>query len=150
MDAAHLHLIFNHLPIITPIIGLLVLIGGFIFGSDTIKRTAFAIFIFGAITTIAAGSTGEGAEEIVEHLEGFDHHLIHEHEEAAERFVLLSYLLGVLSVVGLWANIKEKSFAKIMAVVIAVFSAVVLFFAQQAGQTGGEIRHSEIRVEEVK
>jgi hypothetical protein len=64
MNQAHLHLLANHFPIIIPVVGLLVMIGGFIFRSEMVKRTSFAIFILGAICTIPAFFTGEGAEEV--------------------------------------------------------------------------------------
>jgi hypothetical protein len=38
-------------------------------------------------------------------------------------------------------------FSKFIAVSTILFAAVVLFFAQQAGTTGGEIRHPEIRTD---
>lgn len=145
MNDAHLHLISNHLPIIIPMIGLLVMIGGFIFQSEIVKRTAYFIFILGALSTIPAFFTGEGAEEIVENLPGIDEKYMEIHEEAAETFAWLSYLLGGLSLLGLWANWKEKSFSNILSVAVIIFSLVVLFFAKQTGTTGGEIRHTEIR-----
>ncbi|MEO6149344.1 MAG: hypothetical protein ABIP28_04245 [Mucilaginibacter sp.] len=37
--------------------------------------------------------TGEGAEEVVEHLQGVNKKLIHEHEEQAETFAILSHIL---------------------------------------------------------
>ena len=66
MNEAHLHLTFNHLPIIIPIIGLLIMIGGILLKSEVIKRTAYAVFILGALATIPAFASGEGAEEIAE------------------------------------------------------------------------------------
>ena len=145
MNQAHWHLVLNHLPIIIPMIGLLVLIGGFVFRSETVKRTSFFIFILGALCTIPAFATGEGAEEIVEDLAGVDERLIKIHEEAAETFAILSYILGGLSLVGLWANWKQKSFSTPIAVLIIALSLGTLFFAKQTGTTGGEIRHTEIR-----
>jgi uncharacterized membrane protein len=145
MNQAHWHLVLNHLPIIVPMIGLLVLIGGFVFRSETVKRTSFFIFILGALCTIPAFATGEGAEEIVENLAGVDEKLIKIHEEAAETFAILSYILGGLSLVGLWANWKQKSFSTFISVLIIALSLGTLFFAKQTGTTGGEIRHTEIR-----
>ena len=72
MNEAHLHLTFNHLPLIAPIIALLIMIGGILLKSEVIKRTAYAIFILGAIMTIPAFVSGEGAEEIAEELQGVD------------------------------------------------------------------------------
>lgn len=145
MNDAHLHLALNHLPIIIPFVAVLVLIGGIVFKSEIIKRTALLIFVLGAICTLPAFATGEGAEEVVEELQGIDHHYIHEHEEAAETFALLSYALGLLAIVGLWANLKKKNFSNLIAIVVLLFSGVVLFFAKQTGTTGGEVRHTEIR-----
>lgn len=61
MNQAHYHLALNHLPIIIPMIGLLVVIGGFLTRSETVRRTAFLIFILGALATIPAIGTGDGA-----------------------------------------------------------------------------------------
>ena len=66
MNQAHFHLMVNHLPIIFPIVGTIVLFGGFMLRSEIIKRVAYTIFIFGAIATFPAFLSGEGAEEVVE------------------------------------------------------------------------------------
>jgi len=147
MNEAHLHLVVNHLPIIFPIVGLIVMITGFISKSEAVKRTAFMIFVFGALASIAAMTTGEGAEEIVEKINGVSESYIKTHEEIAETFALLSYILGGISLLGLWASFKQKTFSSIIAVATLVFAFVVLFFGKQTGTTGGEIRHTEIRSE---
>lgn len=145
MNNAHWHLVLNHLPIIIPLVGVLVMIGGFISRSEIVKRTAYIIFIFGAISAYPAMATGEGAEEVIEHLAGIDEKIIHVHEEMAETYAILSYILGAFSLLGLWANYTRKSFANIVAIFTIIFSFIVLFYARQTGTTGGEIRHTEIR-----
>lgn len=145
MNQAHYHLVVNHLPIIIPIVGFVVLIGGVTVKLEIVKRTAYFIFILGSLATIAAMATGEGAEEAVEHIEGITEGMMHEHEERAEVFALLSYFLGVASVFALWSNLKKKSYASYVAIALIAYSCVVLCFAQQTGNSGGEIRHSEIR-----
>lgn len=72
MNQAHLHLISNHLPIIIPIVGLLVLIGGLIVRSEVVQRTSYLLFALGALCTFPALQTGEGAEEIVEEMAGIN------------------------------------------------------------------------------
>jgi uncharacterized membrane protein len=147
MNGAHWHLVVNHLPIIFPLVGVIVLITGLISKSEAVKRTAFMIFILGAVASIAAMTTGEGAEEIVEKINGVTENYIKSHEETAETFALLSYILGGISLLGLWANFKQKTFSTIVAIGTLVFAFVVLFFGKQTGTTGGEIRHTEIRNE---
>lgn len=145
MNDAHFHLIINHLPIIVPMVGALVLIIGLLINQEVVKRVAYLLFILGAIATFPAMNSGEGAEEIVEHLPNMSHELIHEHEEKAEFFSILNYLLGVISLVAVWISWKHKKFAKLTGALVLAFSIVVLFFARQTGTTGGEISHPEIR-----
>lgn len=145
MNGAHFHLVVNHLPIIFPIVGLVVMAIGQISKSEAVKRTSFLIFIIGALATIAAMTSGEGAEEVVENLSGISENYIERHEESAEIFALLSYILGFISIVGLWASFKQKTFSSFLTIGTMVFVVVLLFFAKQTGTTGGEIRHTEIR-----
>lgn len=145
MNSAHFHLIVNHLPIIFPMVGIIVLLIGISIKTEVVKRTAYLIFSLGAITTIVAMTSGEGAEDVVEKINGVSENYIKKHEEVAEVFALLSYTLGGLSLFGIWASLKQKKFANIVSMITIMFSCVVLFFAKQTGTTGGEIRHTEIR-----
>ena len=145
MNEAHWHLVVNHLPIIFPLVGVIVMITGLISKSEVAKRIAFMIFILGALASIAAMSTGEGAEEIVEKIKEVSEDFIKNHEESAEIFALLSYVLGGLSVLGLWASFKQKTFSYIISIGTLIFAFVVLFYGKETGTTGGEIRHTEIR-----
>jgi uncharacterized membrane protein len=145
MNGAHWHLVVNHLPIIFPIVGVIVMITGFFSKSEAVKRTAFMIFILGALAAIAAMNTGERAEEVVEKISGISENFIENHEETAEIFAILSYILGGISLLGLWASFKQKTFSNLISMSTLIFTFVVLFFAKQTGTTGGEIRHSEIR-----
>lgn len=147
MNDAHLHLLVNHLPIIFPIVGVIILLTGFISKSEAVKRTAFLIFILGSFASIAAMTTGEGAEEVVEKINGVTENFIEKHEETSEKFAILSYVLGAFSLLGLWASFKGKSFSNSVGIVTLVLAIVTLFFAKQTGTTGGEIRHTEIRAD---
>jgi uncharacterized membrane protein len=145
MNQAHVHLVLNHLPIIFPIVGLLVIIAGMFLRSEIVKRVAYSIFIIGALSAIAAFVTGEGAEDVVEKIQGVSEQFIKAHEEIAETFAVFSYLLGAISLVAFWANWKQKSFSNGLCIGTIGLCIVVLLYAQKTGTTGGEIRHTEIR-----
>ena len=145
MNGAHWHLLVNHLPIIFPLVGLIVLVTSLIIKSEVVKRTGFMIFILGALTSIVAMTTGEGAEEVAEKLSGVTENFIENHEETAETFALLSYILGGISLFGIWLSLKQKTYSNIVAIGTLLFAIAVLFFARQTGTTGGEIIHTEIR-----
>lgn len=146
MNDAHLHLVFNHFPIIVPIVGMIILIVGFFIDSSVVKRTALGIFVLGALLTFPAMYTGEGAEEIAEKLPDVTDALIHEHEEKAETLAIINYILGFVSLIGLWANWKQKSFANYIAIAVLCLGLAGLYFGKMTGTSGGEIRHTEIRV----
>lgn len=147
MNAAHFHLVVNHLPIIFPIVGIIILLTGLTFKSDAVIRTAFLVFVLGAASSLAAMNSGEGAEDILKQMNSINVDYIERHEDAAELFAVLSYLLGGLSLIGLWASFKMQSLAKIISIAALLFAGVVIFFARDAGTTGGEISHPEIRPE---
>ncbi len=147
MNGAHLHLLLNHFPIIVMIVGFLIMVGGFIFKSEILKRASYCIFILSAITAIPTFLSGGEAEEVVEGINGIDEQFIKVHEETAEVFATLLYVLGGISLIGLWANWKKKSYSNIISFVIIAFSLIVLFYGKKTGTTGGEIRHTEIRAD---
>lgn len=145
MNQAHLHLLFNHLPIIGTLIGLLTLIAGFLLGNHIVKRTAMGIFIFAAICAVPAILTGEGAEEVMERLPGLNGGFIKAHEEMAEIFIWLSSVLGISALATLFLDIKENALSKILYFATLAIALATMFVGQQVGTTGGEIRHTEIR-----
>lgn len=150
MNAAHWHLVSNHLPIIIPFIGLLIMIFGFLLSSEILKRTAYSLFILGSITAFVAMYTGEEAEDIVEGLWGVDQNYIELHEESAKVFSALLYILGGFSIIGMWASWKSKAFSKGFSIATIVFAIVVLFFGGTTGATGGDIRHTELHTDQAK
>lgn len=145
INEAHLHLVVNHFPIILPIVGVIVLLAGHFSKSEAVKRVAYSAFMLAALFSFIAMQSGEGAEEIVEGLAINADAYIENHEEAAETFSILSYILGGISIIGLWASITQKRMNKVVTGIVLVFAIITLFFAQKTGTTGGEIRHSEIR-----
>ena len=107
MNDAHLHMVVNHFPIIGTIFGLGILIAGIFFKNSVIKNVAYVIFVVAAIFSAVSMATGEGAEEIAEKLPSVTDQIIHEHEEMAEKLALVLYVLGGISLIGFFMNIKN-------------------------------------------
>ena len=89
MNEAHIHMLVNHFPIIGLFFGLGVLLFGVVKKNLTLKSTAYVMLIICVIFGQLAMMTGDKAEHFVEDLPGFTHKIIHEHEEAAEAFMIL-------------------------------------------------------------
>ena len=145
MNDAHLHMIVNHFPIIGTIFGLGILISGMILKNNSVKNTAYVLFIVAAIFAAFSMGTGEGAEELVEDMPTVGKQIIHEHEEMAEKLAVVLYVLGIISLGGLILSYLKNAKATMLSYVALVVAVVGVFFAQQTGTTGGEIRHTEIR-----
>lgn len=145
MNEAHVHMLVNHVPIIGIIFGLIILIIGVVIKNISVKNTAYGLFIVSAILAAVSMFTGEGAEEVLEHFSTIEREIIHEHEEIAEKFALLSYIIGAASILGIYLNRKKHTKAELIAFFVIIISSVGIFLAQRTGTTGGEIRHVEIR-----
>ena len=145
MNEAHLHLVVNHFPIIGTILGLGILVVGLLLKNNSVKNTAFFLFIVAAIFAAVSMTTGEGAEELVEDMPSIGHDIIHEHEEMAEKLAIALYVLAATSLFGLYLNYKKSIKSILVTYVTLVIAIVAVILAQQTGTSGGEIRHTEIR-----
>lgn len=144
MNQAHLHMLFNHFPIIGLFFGIGILTYGIIKKQTILINTAYVIFIICMIMGKATMMTGEGAEDIVEEL-GISHKIIHEHEELAEGFMKILYGLGLFSIVGLVLNKRKHPKTIYITYIVLVLSIIAAFLSKSVGTSGGEIRHTEIR-----
>jgi uncharacterized membrane protein len=145
MTDAHLHLVVNHFPIIGTIFGLGILISGMVLKSNTTKNIAYVLFIVSAVFAFLSMYTGEGAEEMVEDFPNIGKKIIHDHEELAEKLALITYVLGLISIGGLYTNIKNHAKANLVSYLAIVVAIVGVILAKEVGTSGGEIRHTEIR-----
>ncbi|GIV57120.1 MAG: hypothetical protein KatS3mg042_0033 [Rhodothermaceae bacterium] len=145
MNAAHLHLLVNHLPLFGILFGLPLLAFGWWRGRDGLVRLALVFFVVAGLGATAAYFSGEEAEEIVEHLAGVSHDAIEAHEDAAYYAFLSAIVLGVLSLGGLLAF--RQDFPRWAAGVLAVLALGVFVLMARANNLGGQIRHPEIRDE---
>lgn len=145
MDATHLHLVLTHFPIVGTIIGIAILIYGLFSKNLEIQKVALVTFVLMSIATIPVFLTGGEAEETVEHIAGVSEQIIEDHEELAEKAIWLMGSLGVLSLIGFYAMIKKRSFAKTVTIITLVISLGTFGIFAQVGNLGGQIRHSEIR-----
>jgi len=70
MNATHLHLMLNHLPVLGTAFGLGLLLFGLWRRSNELKKTALGVFVIIALAGVPVYLTGEPAEDGVESLPG--------------------------------------------------------------------------------
>lgn len=84
MNAAHLHLVLNHIPVIGSAIAIFVLIVGILKKSDDVKKVSAMILLLTALITIPVYLSGKDAEAKIEgNYEEVDEQFIEEHEDFA-------------------------------------------------------------------
>ncbi|MCB0518539.1 MAG: hypothetical protein H6577_10180 [Lewinellaceae bacterium] len=145
MDATHLHLLLNHFPIIGTLLGVGVMLYGYLTASEQVKKAALWTWAAMAVVAIPVFLTGEPAEESVESLAGVSEGLIEAHEDAATVALWLMEALGLLSLVTLVFYKTNPTLSKSLVLVSTVLGLVVFGAMARTGYLGGQIRHSEIR-----
>ena len=144
-NGPQIHLMLNHLPVVgfillTPVLALTAWRG-----DDRLKRLALLGTIAISLLVLPAFWTGEPAEDGIEHLPGVSKHLIHEHEEAAEKALTLGLITGGIALVGYILSRKKNTALKIAINSALVGSIVTSLAMAKTAHEGGKIRHPEIR-----
>jgi hypothetical protein len=143
MNAAHLHLITNHLPAIGAGFTFLVLLVGIWFKSGAVQKTALAFFVLVALLSVPVYLSGKSAEDLVERLPGVSHDAIEAHEEAAVIALTGMEVLGVLALLGFAFFGRRERLPERFLIAIVGWTLVTLILAARTSNLGGKIRHPE-------
>ena len=145
MNPAYTHLLLNHIPIITTVIGMLLLAAAIFWRkSADLTGAALALLVLGALVAIPTYRTGEPAEKIVEDLPEVMPMAIHDHKDAAETAVWAVGLAGVAAAGGLIWLFRRGSAPSWLLIVTLVLSLVATVLLARTANLGGLIRHPEI------
>lgn len=147
MDAAHLHLVLNHVPVLGTIFGLLLLLFGLMRREVVLVKTSLVVFVVSGVAAGAAYLTGEPAEEFVEHLAGVSAAAVESHENAGFYALISAGVLGLFALGGLF--FFNKRLPRPFAVTVVILALAVGGMMAWTANLGGQIRHSEIRSDAV-
>jgi uncharacterized membrane protein len=145
MNAAHLHLILNHVPVLGTAFGLTLLAWALMRRSEELEKVSFGVLVIVALLAIPAYLTGEPAEEMVEHLPEVNHDAIEEHEDAATFAFAGVLVLGSVTFGGLIFFRRRKPIPEWLAILVLVLSVLVFAMMVRTAYLGGFIRHPELR-----
>ncbi len=145
MNWAHVHLIVNHFPVVTAILGLPLFLVALLRKSDVLRGAALAIFVAAGVLAAPAYFTGEPAEERIGHLPGVKEDDIDRHEEAAEIAAIVVGVQGFVALVALLLQRRTHGLPAPIAATLLVLSVASAVLMARAANRGGMIRHSEIR-----
>lgn len=143
-NAAHIHLMVNHIPVLATLFSIPLFIWGMLRKQQTIKKVALVGFILAGLMVIVAVQSGESAEEIVESMPGVSEQLIHDHEEAAELAQWLTTILGVGAIGGFFLLSGNFKYSRQIMVVLLFYSLIVGGMLVYTANLGGKIMHPEL------
>jgi hypothetical protein len=150
MDATHIHLLTNHIPILGSIFGIILLIIGLVLKNRTIEMTALATLIAVTVFTFPAYLSGDEAEHVVEHLAGASEWELEEHEEHAELSLWLIIITGILSLAAILSYRFMESLTKWLRIGTVLIGLFAFLSTIPLALHGGKIMHSELRGDDLE
>jgi hypothetical protein len=147
MNAAHYHLLVNHLPIIGYGIALVLLLATLVRSGDRgIFLASVLVLLIAGGGTLAAQFSGEPAEEVVEHLQNVPKSMIETHEGAAKIATIIASVTTLLVIALSVVFLRQIGRIPVLPLsILLLATAVTCASMAWVGSLGGTIRHSEIR-----
>lgn len=145
MDWPHVHLALNHLPVV----GLPILLGLLAMAVGRGDRW-WTRLLLGALALLCVGGigiqfTGDFARQALARVPGLDDSLVTRHEQAADQ-ATTALFLGLLACLAAgWMSRGQRPIPRAAALGALALLAVAGGLLVRAANTGGQIRHPEIR-----
>ena len=148
-NAAHLHLLLNHVPILGAVAAAGLLTLAFLVRREVLTKAALWTLAVAGVVAVPVYLSGEQAEDIVEEL-GAPHAVIEPHEEAALITVIVLGALALGAIGALWWISHQRRVPRWLTGTMWVAAAIGALMAGRTAYLGGQIRHTEIRPPEVR
>jgi hypothetical protein len=145
MTSAHLHLVFNHLPLASAVLGIILMVYGRARRVAGLHEAALVLFVIGGLLTIPTYLSGEPSEGMVKEMPGVDATLVEEHEDAAGFAAAATGLLAVASFATLLLQARGRPVPGWLSVAVIVLSLLTAVILGRTATLGGRIHHAEVR-----
>ncbi|MFO7262361.1 MAG: hypothetical protein DIU52_014505 [bacterium] len=145
MNAAQIHLMLNHVPVIGVIIATLLLAVGLVMRSRDVLRVSLGLLVLVALSGVVVYLTGEPVEHMVRRLPGVEHDTMEAHEEFSFLATVVLTIVGLVSLVGLIRYRRAQGVPRGFAVLTLVLAIIACGMMGWTAHLGGLIRHEELR-----
>lgn len=145
MNAAHLHLMINHIPVLGSVAVLVLILYSVLKKNRDVTRLTLKVAILIGLLSIPVFLSGEPAEDVIEHVLKTNDTFVERHEDFSGYALFMTELVAVVAVVGL---VKSRTTADVSAKLIAALGIMAAVNAGMMGYTaylGGQIMHTELR-----
>jgi hypothetical protein len=145
MNAAHFHLIVNHIPVTGIMFAMVFMLIAVIGRNKTMIKTSLWMIFIIALLTIPVYLSGGAAEEMMAGWPDISPEAVHLHLEAAEQALIAILVLGAVAAGSLLLYRAQRSLSGMFLATLLLFTIITSVLLAGAANKGGEIRHPEIR-----
>jgi len=144
LNAAHLHIMLNHFPIVGVFVGTGLLTLWLLWRREGIALAGLWTFVGAGLMAIPVYLLGDEAQDVVENMPGISRAAIHRHEDAALWVLIGLLVLAAASAWILWRR-RGGPIRRGPLLGVWVLALVASGITAWAAELGGEIHHPEIR-----
>jgi len=141
MNAAYLHLLTNHFPIVGTFMAFLVLLLGWMGKKPAVQKTALILFVVVGLISIPVYLSGNGAEDIVEKFPDVSEQAIEAHEESAVITLIAIECLAVASLLGFALFDRRENLPGGFLLTVVALTIIAGILTANTSNLGGKIRH---------
>jgi hypothetical protein len=144
LNAAHIHLVLNHVPTIGAFVALGLLLMALIRRNEAVQQIGLEVLFIVAVMTLPVFVTGSAARPSLKNGPAFSDTALRSHLDAAIYGFTVIELAGFAGWVALWQSNRRGKAARSVVTAATALLAVGLLLMGRTANIGGEIRHPEI------
>jgi hypothetical protein len=145
LNAAHLHLVLNHVPTLGTAVALALLLLALIRRHEVLVHVGLEVLFVIAIVTMPVYITGAAAYQHLRSGADFSDIAARMHQDAALTGFAVTEFAGFVAWVALWQSRRTGHAGRGLVAAATVLSVIALAIMGRAATLGGEIHHPEIR-----
>lgn len=145
MNWIHAHLALNHVPVLGALFVGLLLLTAMLRRSEELKRLSLWWLVGLMLVSIPIKFTGDFAVKKAQGLPGMEQALVDRHEQAADQATTAIFLAGLVAGIALFLSRKGRAVPTWGMIATLVLTLATFGMMARTANTGGELRHPEIR-----
>src|SRR5213594_3334140 len=145
MNWAHFHLALNHIPVLGTLLVFVLLCAAMLRRSDELKKVCLWAFVALSVAAVGIKFSGDFAYQRVAKAPWLEPTVVARHEERANQATSAMFVLGLLAATGLFLMREVQSVPRWLMGTLFVIAFVTFLLMARAANSGGQIRHMEIR-----
>jgi hypothetical protein len=144
LNAAHLHLILNHIPTIGTVVAIGLLIMALVRRNEALQQIGLEVLFIIAVAVLPVFVTGAAARPALKNGPAFSDTAVRSHLDVAIAGFTVIEFAGFAAWLALFQSSRRGRAARGVVTAATVLAVVSLALMGQAAMIGGEIRHPEI------